>query len=241
MGVNYYSIYQKRATKYGTTSADRIIGMRTEQFKDYLTKSVYTVNVPYGINSTIKGILISDKQTESRTLKYLLIETQYSFEGGEVLTITQNGDTERWMIYYEDAVKPGGYKKYIVLLLNEEITWRGADSNKYTSLVHTYGPSNVEIKDEIKSRSRQDFYYAENLKVSHIIMPLNENLNKQDYIEIQGYGYIVAGLDRLSVRGCQSITIDPLYKYDHSAPVIVDDTDDDTYWFKGKYRDYVNR
>jgi hypothetical protein len=56
------------------------------------------------------------------------------------------------------------------------------------------------LKDEIRSRSRMDTIYAENLKLSFMVMPLNENIEKDDYFEI-GEGklkeaYRVTGYDR---------------------------------------------
>jgi len=56
------------------------------------------------------------------------------------------------------------------------------------------------LKDEIRSRSRMDTIYSENLKLSFMVIPTNENLRKDDYFEI-GEGnlleaYRVTGYDR---------------------------------------------
>jgi len=56
------------------------------------------------------------------------------------------------------------------------------------------------LKDEIRSRSRMDTIYAENLKLSFMVIPVNENIQKDDYFEI-GEGklkeaYRVTGYDR---------------------------------------------
>jgi hypothetical protein len=56
------------------------------------------------------------------------------------------------------------------------------------------------LKDEIRSRSRMDTVYAENLKLSFMVIPTNENIQKDDYFEI-GEGklkeaYRVTGYDR---------------------------------------------
>jgi len=40
------------------------------------------------------------------------------------------------------------------------------------------------LKDEIRSRSRMDTIYSENLKLSFFIMPLNPYVRKDDYLII---------------------------------------------------------
>jgi hypothetical protein len=40
------------------------------------------------------------------------------------------------------------------------------------------------LKDELKSRSRMDTLYTENLKSSFFIMPVNPNIKKDDYLII---------------------------------------------------------
>jgi hypothetical protein len=55
------------------------------------------------------------------------------------------------------------------------------------------------LKDELKSRSRMDALYTENLKSSFFIMPTSEFIRKDDYLEI-GTGalkeaYRVTGYD----------------------------------------------
>ena len=106
----------------------------------------------------------------------------------------------------------------------------------YQSLVYFYGQEDNMLKDEIRSRSRMDTIYAENLKLSFMIMPTNPNLKKDDYFEI-GEGelleaYRVTGYDRQSTPGVEYVSVDPIYIYDHSdAPTPATDEDsDDYYW-----------
>ena len=94
------------------------------------------------------------------------------------------------------------------------------------------------LKDEIRSRSRMDTIYAENLKLSFMVMPVNENLCKDDYFEI-GEGalleaYRVTGYDRQSTPGVEFVSIDPIYVYDHTpAPTPTpQDNPDDFYWLQ---------
>ena len=92
------------------------------------------------------------------------------------------------------------------------------------------------LKDELKSRSRSKVLYTENLKLSFFIMPLNENIRKDDYLEVtQGKlteAYVVTGYDIQSTPGVEFVSVDPQYIRDKSDPPIqgADDSDDDFYW-----------
>jgi hypothetical protein len=47
-----------------------------------------------------------------------------------------------------------------------------------------YGQENNMLKDEIRSRSRMDTIYAENLKLNFFVMPASAKLKKDDYFII---------------------------------------------------------
>jgi hypothetical protein len=78
------------------------------------------------------------------------------------------------------------------------------------------------LKDEIRSRSRSDVIYTENLKSSFFVMPTTEFIRKDDYLEI-GEGvlkeaYRVTGYDIISTPGVEYVTVDPVYLRDNSEP-----------------------
>jgi hypothetical protein len=47
-----------------------------------------------------------------------------------------------------------------------------------------FGQENNMLKDEIRSRSRMDTLYAENLKLNFFVLPLNSKIQKDDYFII---------------------------------------------------------
>jgi hypothetical protein len=92
------------------------------------------------------------------------------------------------------------------------------------------------LKDELKSRSRTNAVYNENLKLSFFITPTNENIQKEDYFEI-GDGKLkqafrVAGFDIISTPGVEYVTVDPVYLRDNTPPPqpAEEDSLDDFYW-----------
>ena len=95
------------------------------------------------------------------------------------------------------------------------------------------------LKDEIRSRSRMDTLYAENLKLSFLVMPVNGKLKKDDYLiigedELQEQ-YRVTGYDIQSTPGVAFVSVDPTYEYDLTpAPQPASgESGDEYYWLLG--------
>jgi len=95
------------------------------------------------------------------------------------------------------------------------------------------------LKDELRSRSRSDTVYTENLKLSFFIMPTSEFIRKNDYLEV-GEGvlkeaYEVTGYDIVSTPGVEYVSIDPVYLRDNT-PIpekSEEDEPEDFYWLNG--------
>ena len=216
----FNSIYRKRLNRYGLDYQSRIQGEREKNFERYLLKTVYRVDFIYD-NRPFSGSLEKYRQDETETLQYLLVPIDVDIPAGTVLElIKKDGEAQHWLIYYLEEIQASGYNRYIVLRMTHNITWKGRDKNLHNSWCYLYGQENNMLKDEIRSRSRSNTIYAENLKSSFLIMPVNKNINKDDYFEIGENelkeAYRVTGYDRQSTPGVEYVTVDPIYFYDNS-------------------------
>jgi hypothetical protein len=77
------------------------------------------------------------------------------------------------MIYYLENIKASGYNRYVVLKMTHYLTWTARDGTAQHTWAYLYGQEDNMLKDEIRSRSRMDALYAENLKSSFFVAPLN--------------------------------------------------------------------
>lgn len=237
--MKYFNIYKKRANRFGNDYQSRIQGAREETFEHLLLKSLYRVDFEFEENS-IPGILERYKQDETETLQYLLTRIDIKIPSGTVLMIPdQDNNLKPWMIYYLENIKTSGYNRYIVLKMTHYLTWTARDGSKQQSWAYMYGQENNMLKDEIRSRSRMDTIYAENLKLNFFIMPVTAKIQKDDYFivgegDLQEY-YRVTGYDRQSTPGVEYVSIDPTYEYDLTPPPEQSETDleEDFYWFNG--------
>ena len=220
---NYFEdVYLKRLNRYGLNYQSRIQTQRERQFENLLMKSVYRVDFNYN-DEMWPALLERYKQDETNTRAYLLTRVKLNIPKGTILMIPDK-DMELipWMVYWLEEIKASGYNRYVVLKMTHTITWEHENGDKFESLVYFYGQEDNMLKDEIRSRSRMDTIYSENLKLSFMVMPVNSNLKKDDYFEI-GTGelleaYRVTGYDRQSTPGVEYVSIDPIYIYDHSKP-----------------------
>ena len=237
--MEYYDIYKKRLNRYGLDYQSRIQNKRENEFQLYLAKSVYKVEFTYN-SATIIGSFEKYKQDETETLHYLLTDIDVNIPNGTILQIpNKDGILKPWMVYYLEHIKASGYNRYIMLRMTHYLTWIARDKSTQTSWAYMYGQENNMLKDELKSRSRMDTLYTENLKASFFVMPKNQYIKKDSYFIVgekpfQEY-YRVTGYDIQSSEGIEYVTIDPVYEYDltpvpQQSPI---DNPEDYFWLNG--------
>lgn len=237
--MSYYDIYRQRLNRYGTDYQSRIQGAREHMFDLELLKSVYRVEFTYN-NEIQVGSLERNKQDNSNTRQYLLTNVHLNIPNGTVLMLTdKDGIEQPWMIYYLENIKASGYNRYIVLKMTHNLTWTARDGSVQTSWAYMYGQEDNMLKNEIRSRSRMDTIYEENLKLSFFVMPVNSNLKIDDYFVIgekplQEY-YRVTGYDIQSTPGVEFVSVDPIYEFDLTPPPQQQpgESDEDYFWFNG--------
>ena len=237
---NYYEdVYLKRLNRYGYDYQSRVQAQREREFEGKLLRSVYRVDFEYD-NEIHPATLERYKQDETELMQYLLTRVSLNIPNGTVLMIPDKDlELQPWLVYWLESIKASGYNKYIVLKMTHHITWRDRDGKEQTSWCYMYGQQDNMLKDELRSRSRMDTLYTENLKMSFFVMPTNEFLRRDDYLEI-GKGalkeaYRVTGYDIQSTPGVEYVTVDPVYLRDNSpAPEQTEEDDpDDYYWLNG--------
>ena len=237
--MGYFDIYQKRLNRFGIDYQSRIQNKRENEFQLYLNKSVYRVEFSYGENTQV-GSFEKYKQDDTKTLHYLLTNVDLDMPAGTILMIPDdNGEEKPWMIYYLEHIEASGYNRYIMLRMSHYLTWTARDGSVHSSYAYLYGQEDNMLKDEIRSRSRMDTIYSENLKSSFFILPKNQYVKKDDYFIVgedpfQEY-YRVTGYDIQSTEGVEYVTIDPIYEYDLTPPPqqMPEDDPGDFYWLNG--------
>ena len=238
--MNYFEdVYLKRLNRYGYDYQSRIQGQRERDFENKLLKSVYRVEFEYG-GATHPGTLERYKQNETEIMQYLLTRVSLDIPNGTILMIPDKNKIERpWMIYWLEEIKASGYNRYVVLKMTHYIAWRDRNDILRGTWSYMYGQEDNMLKDEIRSRSRMDAIYGENLKSSFFVIPTNEYVRKDDYLEI-GEGalkeaYRVTGYDIQSTPGVEYVTVDPVYLRDNSEIPVQTEEDDPAqfFWFNG--------
>lgn len=235
----FEDIYKKRVNRYGLDYQSRIQREREELFDLYLLKTIYRVDFLFE-DEEVAGSLEKYKQDETQTLQYLLTKTNVNIPNGTILMIPDKDKIKKpWLVYYLENIKASGYNRYIVLKMTHYLTWTARDGSQQESWAYMYGQEDNMLKDEIRSRSRMDTIYAENLKMSFFVMPTTPKIRKDDYLEI-GTGelkeqYRVTGYDIQSTPGVEYVTVDPTYEYDLTpAPQQQPgDSEDEFFWLNG--------
>ena len=243
--MEYFDIYKKRLNRYGEDYQTRIQTERERLFSLYLKKTTYLVEFTY--NEELRyGSLEPYSQDNTKTLQYLLTPMSEELDIGTVLLLTnKKGQQWRYLVYFKDDHAANGYNKYAVLKITNLITWISRDKERCEVWAYFYGQEDNMLKDELKSRSRSQILYNENLKLSFFVCPLDNRIKKEDYFEIQitdsnnvttTEAYVVTGFDKISTPGIEYVSVDPVYIYsDDDDKKVIDEeySGEDYYWITG--------
>lgn len=251
--MSYIDVYKKRVNRYGNDYKTRILTQRQEVFNRRLERSVYRVDFEYNGNF-YPGTFERRKQDETEITHYLFTKTDLIIPNGTLIFFPlessividdneyrehgKNNDKQAWMVYWLEETTAKGYNRYVMLKMTHYFVWKDREGNQQGTYAYLYGQEDNMLKDEIRSRSRMDSIYAENLKLSFLICPLNPNLKKNDYFEKKVNGiiqpFIVTGFDVLSTPGVEYVTIDPIYEYDKTPlPEVAEEEVPESYWLNG--------
>lgn len=238
--MSYWDIYLKRLNRFGLDYQSRMQGRREAEFERLLLKSVYRIDFLHD-GTLYPATLEKYKQDETKTLQYLLTRVDCELPGGTILMLPdKDGELKPWMVYWLENMVASGYNRYVVLRMTHFITWVDRNGDQQSTWAYMYGQEDNMLKDEIRSRSRMDTIYSENLKLNFFIAPFNKNIRRDDYFEVVLdddfiEAYRVTGYDVQSDPGIEFVSVDPIYLYDHTpAPEKpAGDTSEDYFWLTG--------
>lgn len=236
--MDYFKdIYLKRLNRYGLDYQSRLQRKREEGFQHYLLKTSNRVDIIYN-DWEFPASFERYKQDETETWHYLLTETKIELEPGTILYIPDKRDKRiPWMVYWKEEIHSSGYNKYIMIKMTHKIQWKDSNKNIQQSLCFMFGQKNSSLRDELKSNNLESLY-GENSKLNFLILPLNKNIHKDDYFVIKinndddmKEGYRVTGYDRISTKGIEYVSVDPIYIMDESEKPERKDEDDPKNWY----------
>ena len=237
--MGFYDIYNLRLNRYGNNYLSRMQNKREKEFAQDLNKTVYKVVFTFDGEEQV-GSFERYKQNDTQSLHYLLTNVHLNIPNGTILEIPDKDENLKpWMVYWLERIEASGYNRYIMLKMTHFLKWTARDGHVCSSWAYMYGQEDNMLKDEIRSRSRMDTLYGENLKSSFFVMPVTASIRKDDYIIIgekplQEY-YRVTGYDIQSSEGVEYVTVDPIYEYDQTPAPEPEQGDDPSefFWLNG--------
>ena len=243
--MSYYDIYKKRLSRENRkvtarTRRDKLEIDRRANFESFLYGSPHYVRFPYmnsaGDITLIEGVFEPHQQNQTRSIMQLLCRAdEVEFEIGSVVEINER----RYMFFYWNDVENSGYNKWTLVHMNKEITWLNKNKELCRSFAYLYYQEDNMLKNELRSRSRSDTLYLENLKLNFLLMPFHKDMTPTTYMEIESQGvtqaFRVTGIDIVSTPGAIYVSMDPTYNRGNQEIPIPQDEDpmEEYFWLQG--------
>lgn len=248
--MSYWDLYKKRVGRTETSDThqarlDKLNAAREKNFENFLFSSPHYVKFDFvnkeGETKIVEGVLEPFRQNETRNMMQLLCRVGEKFSPGDIAKI----EDREYMFYYWDARRDSGYNRWTLMEMSHIISWTGADKKLYSSSAYMYFQEDNMLKNELRSRSRSATLYLENLKLNFLLMPFNDKLEQETYLEITTMGikqsFRVTGIDIVSNPGVMWVSMDPTLERDLSPmpEPTADDDADDFFWGGGDINDRI--
>ena len=131
--------------------------------------------------------------------------------------------------------------------MTHEISWKDRDGEEHKEWGYFYGQEDNMLKDELRSRSRTQVLYTENIKLNFIVMPTNKYLKKDTYFTITikdiEEAYVVTGYDIMSTPGVMFVSMDPTFirneEVETVVPINPKPEEEDCPWLTGDFEEEI--
>lgn len=231
--MSYYDeVYEKRLNRFGIDFQSRVQGQRVADWERYKAMSTYRVQFSDDDGEELDGTLEPNKQDNSETTQYLLLDLDKKYKAGTIFYIEGRHSANRWMIMRLQETQSKGYNKYLVLKLTHLIQWKDREGASHESWGYFFGLMDRQIQDVTRSTYKTPNYLDPN-KETHIIMPTTQALRRKDYLVIDGEGYFVTGYDLNSTPGVEYFSLRESYLRDETEPDTSTGTEEENFWFTG--------
>ena len=238
--MSYFdNIYKKRINRFGENYTERLENGRRLNFDRFLNQSPHATTFSY-LNNEQEEVVIECvfeplRDDQTRNLMHLLCAADIKIMPGVVGTI----EGQRYMVWYHNERSYSGYNRYVLIRMNVEVKWV-EDDLEHTSDAYLYYQQDNILKQELKSRSRMDTLYLENLKLNFLTLPATPYIKLNTYIEIPAVtgeiqAFRVTGYDIVSTPHVMYVSMDPSYQRNLTplAPSADDDAED-YFWLTGE-------
>ena len=220
--MSYYSdYYVPTINKYGTDIYERLQGLRDKGFKLFLERTPNKVSFTYDESEYLGAV--EDKITnETELTSYLLVEKSLDLESGVIIPVTSLSDNSvrNYLIIAEEKHNSGGYRRYIVVLVDKELDWI-LDGLVYNTAAHLITGKDRKI---LSNFAMINEVAVDQLKENRLLLlAATDNIKEGVRLLLGKKSWIISGIDDISVPNIYFMTIARDFKDEEYDRTIADE------------------
>lgn len=169
------------------------------EFQQYLRYST-NVETLYVEDSQFQGIILTNKQDETKLTKRLLAALTVPINPGTII----KWDEERWIIYQKERRALQPYNIFYIVRCNYYLSWINKEGHVQNSWAYVVSSKDSKIKENF--RTWNSLITPQPNKFAEILIP-DTNIDKYTKFIINDEGWYIVERDSLSVPGISYLSL----------------------------------
>ena len=199
---NYLETYFSRVNFLGKNVAEVATNAGIRSFEKWLSESPNVPQNELSIRDEIffKGIILSDKDSESKKIKHLLVSLDIPIEIGDIV----KWDDEFWLVYQKEKKVRELYQTFYIIKCNYNLKW--IDDSGFLCESYCYFLSSLDTKIKENFRTWNSLITPLPNKYAEIILPTH-NISRHTKFIVEDEGWYVVEMDFSSVKGITYLSL----------------------------------
>lgn len=201
---NYVDVYFSRVNHLGSSVSEIAQNAGTRSFERWLAESPHTVDLSVERGLYFKGIILTNKDDESKKTMFLNVGNNIPIQVGDIVNWQEGSVLEKWLIFKKERRVNEPYQVFTMVRCNYLIKWIDGEGHLQDSWCYFVSSLDSKIKENF--RTWHALITPQPNKYAEMILPRRDISRKTRFI-VEDEGWYVVESDFSSVPGVMYLSL----------------------------------